>query len=296
MSSLFSRPLLFVAAVNLAAITSAFSAQAIPGGSASIKVDAGGNAITVFTYKPKSGTNGPLLLVFHGINRNAEEYRDYAIPLAERLHALVAAPLFDKERFPGDAYTRGGVMKGGAVQSREAWTFSLVPVILRDIRGAEGRSDLDCCLVGHSAGAQFVMRLAALAPVAGARYVAANPGTDLFPRRDWEFGFGFGGLPAALSDDAALRRYLELPLTLCLGTADVDPNHKYLDHSETAMKQGRFRLERGRACFSFADDLAKQRGWPFQWRKVEIPGIAHDGKGMLAADAIDAAILGQAAK
>ena len=43
------------------------------------------------------------------------------------------------------------------------------------------------------------MRLAALYPMDIRRIVAAKPGSDLFPRRDWKFGYGFGGLPEELS-------------------------------------------------------------------------------------------------
>ena len=83
-----------------------------------------------------------------------------------------------------------------------------------------------------------------------------------------------------------------MPLTLYLGTGDIDPNHPELDRSAAAMREGRFRLERGEACFDYAKKLAKEHGWKFNWRKVETPGIAHDGKEMLAAKEVEDALFG----
>lgn len=45
-----------------------------------------------------------------------------------------------------------------------------------------------------------------------------EPPTNLFPTKDQPFGYGFGGLPEALSNDAVLKAYLAAPLTLYLGT------------------------------------------------------------------------------
>jgi pimeloyl-ACP methyl ester carboxylesterase len=240
-------------------------------------------AITVFTYKPRSYTNGPLLVVFHGMLRNADFYCSNAAPLAERFNMLVAAPCFDTNYFSRDEYNLGGVIRHGIVQPRETWTYQHIVETINTVRQRENNPALPYYLIGHSAGGQFAMRYAAIMPPGAQRIVAANPGSDLFPRRDWEFGYGFGGLSPELSDDAALQRYLAAPLTLYLGQADTDPQHPELDRTADAEREGRYRLERGRACFAFAQKLAKSHGWQFNWRKVEVAGIAHDGQAMLAA-------------
>src|SRR5438874_1987224 len=67
----------FVAGCIWASCVTASGAGAIPAGSYLIKVSDGSRSILVYTYKPKSGTDGPLLLVFHGLTRNASDYRDY---------------------------------------------------------------------------------------------------------------------------------------------------------------------------------------------------------------------------
>lgn len=266
------------------------NASPIPPGLSRFEVGDGASAITVFTYKPKSYHDGPLVMVFHGVLRNAEDYCRDCIPLAERYNALIAAPLFSTNQYDNEEYQRGGVIKKGAVQPREKWTYLRLPGIIQAIRQRESKPALPYYYIGHSGGAQFLMRLAAMYPMEAKRIVACNPGSDLFPRRDWKFGYGFGGLTPELSNDDALQRYLAAPLTLCLGLKDVDPRHPELDRSAGAELEGRFRLERGRACFAFAQKLARERGWKFNWRKVEVPGIAHEGKAMLAAKAVQEAL------
>lgn len=250
--------------------------------------------LQVFTYKPPTYRGGPLIVVFHGVGRNAEEYRNFAIALGERFGAIVAAPLFDKERFPLEAYQRGGILKDGVLQPREVWTYALVPRLVEALRAREGQPKLPFYFVGHSAGGQFVVRMAAMAGTLGASgIVAANPGSHLFPTRAAAFGYGFGGLPAELSDDAALRRYLATPLTLYLGTADTDEAHPSLDRSKAALQQGRNRYERGLNCYAAAERLARERGWVFAWRKVEAPGIGHVAAEMFAAGQAERALFGR---
>jgi len=130
-------------------------------------------------------------------------------------------------------------------------------------------------LLGHSAGGQFVERLAGFIDSGAARIVAANPGTHLFPTCEQKYPFGFGGLPDEVSNDRALRRYLAQPLTLYLGTADVEVDRN-LTVGPEADAQGAVRLARGRNLFDFARKLAHERGWAFHWRLVEADGIKHD--------------------
>src|SRR5262245_66667215 len=74
--------------------------SAIPAGADKIEVTAGPQQtpLEVFTYKPAGYRDGPLIIVFHGILRNADEYRDHAKEMGDQLGALIAAPHFDKER------------------------------------------------------------------------------------------------------------------------------------------------------------------------------------------------------
>jgi pimeloyl-ACP methyl ester carboxylesterase len=267
-------------------------AAPVPIGFSQLQAGPAANALTVYTYKPQNYSNAPLVVVFHGMLRNAADYCRFAKPLADRYHVLIAAPLFSTNGFSNDAYSRGGVISHGVVQSPEKWTYAHIPGIVSALRNREGHPLLPYYFLGHSAGAQFLMRLAALHPTEAIRIVAANPGTDLYPRRDWDFPFGFGKLPASLSSDARLQRYLAAPLTIYLGTEDNNPNHPELDRSEAAEREGPSRLDRGRGCFVYAQHLARERGWKFNWRKVEVVGIGHDAENMFAMPALGEALFG----
>ena len=253
----------------------------LPGGKSQFQFSAAGKTLHVFTYRPSSFTDGPLLIVVHGMDRNADSYRDRAIILADRMKALVVAPCFDAKQFSTEAFQRGGVTLGGKAQPQEQWTFTLIAQLVEEVRQREQRPDMPHYLIGHSAGGQFLTRLAAFLPGDARRIVAGNPGSLLFPTRDMNFQYGFGNLPKELSDDDALRRYLAAPLTLLLGTDDT--GDKNLDVSASAMKQGATRIERGRACYRLAEHLARSKGWPFNWRLQEAAGVGHSSE-MLFAD------------
>lgn len=268
-------------------------AASVPVGPGKLELPNGDEPIALFTYKPPTYRGGPLLVVFHGVRRNAEDYRNFAITMAERFGVLVVAPLFDRERFPSWRYQRGGLRDAdGKVQPPEKWTYAFVPKIVAHLRTLEGKPELPYYLIGHSAGGQFLARLSAFMPGEAVRIVAANAGSHLFPVRDQNFGYGFGGLPAELNGDDVLRRYLATRLVLYQGTGDVlkDPD---LDVGPEALRQGENRLARGRANFEAARKLAQERGWEFNWRKVETPDIGHEAAFMFAAKEVEDALFGR---
>src|SRR5271154_2366069 len=164
-----ARSMCFAAAILIAGCA---MAAPIPTGLSQLEVGSGTNAITVFTYKPKTYRDGPLVVVFHGLLRNAEDYCRDCIPMAERYNVLIAAPLFTTNRYDNEEYQRGNVVKKGVVQPRENWTFSLLPGIIDAVREREGKPALPYYFIGHSGGAQFLMRLAALYPMEARRIVA----------------------------------------------------------------------------------------------------------------------------
>jgi hypothetical protein len=258
-------------------------AAGIPTGTGEQTVTVRDTVITVFTYKPEKYAAGPLVLVFHGTNRNASEYRDWAKVIADRTGGVVAAPLFDSKRFPQSSYQMGGMMKNNKPLPQDDWTWSMVPKIADQLREKEGRKDMPYYLIGHSAGGQFLDRLAGFVVTDAKRIVAANPGSLLWPGEDMPFPYGFGELPKDLGGDAGLKRYLAQPLTLYLGTGDVVQDENF-PKSPLAMKQGDSRYARGKAAFSAGEKLAREKGWTFNWKKVEAPGVGHNSEKMFQLD------------
>jgi dienelactone hydrolase len=244
--------------------------------------DVSGTPMTVFTYRPAECSDPALLLVFHGARRDAADYRDYARPLADRQCLLVIAPLFDKHAFPSWRYQRGGIVgKTGAVQDARDWTGRLVLGLVDWARLQEGRP-LAYSLIAHSAGGQFLGRLAAFVPSEAKRIVLANAGTYVFPSLTVDAPYGLGKVYSGAEGEAQLRRYLEQPLTIYLGEDDVERDDR--NNTAEARAQGASRHQRGMNMFDAGQKLAQARGWSFNWRLVQLPGVGHDGQKMLAAE------------
>ncbi len=249
------------------------------------EADLDGFAMTVFTYRPSGCARPSLLLAFHGDGRSAKRYRDHARPLADRLCLVVYAPLFDLMRFPRWRYHRGGIARKGRLRPPWEWTVDLAGRLLAWARQREGRPDAPAYLFGHSAGGQFLSRVAAFDPPDGApRFVIANPSSYVAPSLDEAPPYGFKGI-SATSDQ--LRRYLSLPITIFLGSADTG-SHNLLRHP-AARRQGVHRFERGQNVFEAARSLARSKGWPFNWRLVIAHDVAHSARDMLRSDAVSEA-------
>jgi hypothetical protein len=260
----------------------------IPAGLARQTADLEGVSIEVFTYQPAGCAVSGAVLVFHGLDRNAEAYRDDATPLGQRLCMTVVAPLFDKARFPTWRYQRGGIVgDDGSVQPPQSWTVNLVPRLASWIRGKQGRADLPYSLIGHSAGAQFLSRVAAYVEDEAMATVIANPSTWVRPSLDIAAPYGFKGISDRTWGEAALRRYLAAKITVLLGQEDVGSRN--LATSEQAEEQGSTRFERGQNVFREAEAAARRNGWPFNWRLAVVPGVGHSARSMFGSvQALDA--------
>ncbi|MGI9408028.1 MAG: hypothetical protein ACR2O4_16750 [Hyphomicrobiaceae bacterium] len=193
--------------------------------------------IVVYTYRPQTCDQPQLLFVFAGYHRDADKYRNKAIPVANRACLLVAAPLLDRERFPNWRYHRAGVTRGGRVQPREEWTGPLLAALIDWGRTWARKPNVPYVLFGHSAGGQFLSRIAAFAPPTDPhRIVIANPSVHVAPLLDAKAPYGFGGVFNERERRARLQAYLKLPLTIYLGTADN--GSKRLVQSAAANRQG----------------------------------------------------------
>jgi hypothetical protein len=132
--------------------------------------------------------------------------------------------------------------------------------------------------LGHSAGAQFLSRVAAFAPTEARRIIIANPSTHVFASLEIDAPFGLGGVYREQEAEAQLRRYLAEPITILLGAEDT--GEKDLNETPDAMAQGRTRLERGRNAYNAARREAQSRNWAFNWRLSIVPGVGHSARRM----------------
>ena len=236
--------------------------------------------VVVYTYRPEGCAEPKLLILFAGYDRDADKYRDRAIPLAKRACLLLFAPLLDRERFPNWRYQRAGVYRGARVQPESAWTQPVLRDLIAWARRWAGRSDIPTVLFGHSAGAQFLSRAAAYFPPEDVyRIVIANPSAHVMPSLEEAVPYGFDGIFERDQRAERLRAYLRQRITIFLGQEDTG-SHLLVDDEE-ARRQGANRYERGKKVFATARAAASQRGWLFNWRLIEVPGVGHSSRDML---------------
>jgi pimeloyl-ACP methyl ester carboxylesterase len=263
-----------VAALSTASLAQTAAAAPIPYGLSEQTVPMGSVQMTVYTYRPNC-QNPSLVLVFHGVNRKPESSRKAAMPLADQMCLIVVAPLFDKETFPTWAYQRGGIVNRGRVQNRNAWSGNFALGLVAWAQQEEGRP-MAYYLMGHSAGGQFLSRIAAFTPTQARRIIIANPSTHVFASAQTAAPFGFGGVYSPGDTEAQLRIYLAQPITIVLGQDDNGDEN--LNESPEGKQQGRTRYERGLNAYWTARRLAEARGWAFNWQLVVLPGVGHSAR------------------
>jgi hypothetical protein len=258
---------------------SSLHAAPIAPGNGQQTADLNGTKLVVYTYRPRC-SNPKVLFVFHGLNRNADGYRDHARPLGDRLCALIVAPQFDQDRFPARKYQRGGIVDArGRVEPPTEWTGQLVVELGDWLWRQEGRR-LAYSMIGHSAGAQFLSRIAAFIPNEARHMVIANPSTWVLPSLDIDAPYGLRGVYSNDQATIELRRYLAEPVTVFLGQEDVGDEDR--NDSPEALAQGTTRYDRGLNAFAAARKAAGSLGAPFGWRLVELPGVGHNAAKMFS--------------
>lgn len=252
----------------------------IPQGSGLMQATLDGVTFDIYTYKPDSIIKG-ILFLYHGTSRTAENYRDYSIDLANLGGLIVAAPLFDKARFRIRDYHRGGLLdRTGKLKPAARWTTRFVPLIAAWAREQEGAEALPYWCWGHSAGAQFLSRVAAFEQPKASRIVLANASSYVLPllgrHPDGEAApYGMGGVYDTSEERERLLGYLGMPVTIYLGSRDNDPGDPELSTKPEAQRQGVQRKHRGEKTFALGQQQAGALGCSFGWQLVYAPHGEH---------------------
>lgn len=238
-----------------------------------------GPPINVYYIEPPADLmpDAPVVIVLHGVNRNADEYAANWRNLA-RTHGLrIYAPEFSTRAFPGAAmYNLGGIGTDGP------YAFSAIEPLFSAITMRGGEAD-GYYLFSHSAGAQFVHRALLFEELPRLNTAfSANAGWYTLPDLQTPWPYGLGGTPA---DEESLRRWAGQPLVLLLGDQDTDPDDRNLRRTPEAEAQGPHRYARGAFFMSAARDRAHSLDTRFAWTAYNVPGVAHDNAGMAQAAA-----------
>jgi len=275
--------------ICLATILSPLAAQAQ---AASLPVGSGtytyttqaGASLKVFYQRPASlRPDSPVVVVMHGVNRDADRYYDEWKHHAEKYQFLLVVPEFSQSDFPGDGgYILGNVFtEAGTLNPVNRWAYSVIEPLFDDLIARSGNTSTGYFLYGHSAGSQFVHRLMYFQPQARViSAITANAGWYTLPSHEVDFPYGLRGTPVT---EANLRGALGRPLLILLGTRDNDPNHSQLRRAPEAMLQGHHRFERGHTFYFAGEKAARALGTDFNWKLQWVPGVAHQNRHMAVA-------------
>jgi poly(3-hydroxybutyrate) depolymerase len=250
-----------------------------PGSSQIVFSGWSGPELPVFVHRPPTADeNSRIVFVMHGVLRDGDRYRDEWRDLAEKHGLIIVVPTFGRKDFPTTgSYNLGNIVdEKGRRNPRSQWSFSAIEPLFDDIVCRMSGQQRGYALYGHSAGGQFVHRYVAFADAPRMEVaVAANSGWYTMPD-ETAFPYGWGGDAAGLvSPQKAFQR----PLTVLLGTEDIDRNHPNLRKNEEADRQGLTRFERGHSFLATAREQAGS-SLSFGWRIAYAPGIGHDNGGM----------------
>lgn len=263
------------------------SAQQLAVGSGSFtlteKTGVNETPLQAYYYRPAAWQDGrPIVVVFHGLKRNAQEYCEGWKDYAEKHDFLVVCPEFTESKYPGVRYYNTGNVtdsddKGGKVQPRNAWVFPAIDRVINAAKKSVGAKKSRTIIFAHSAGAQIIHRYVLLnGRTAADRIIAANSGWYTMPNQEDVFPYGLRELPVT---DKELQAAFQMPVTILLGEKDT-VRSKVLRKTPEADAQGMNRLERGKKFYAEAQKEAKRLGTAFNWQLVTVPGVGHDGVGM----------------
>ncbi|KYZ75539.1 hypothetical protein AXX12_12560 [Anaerosporomusa subterranea] len=240
--------------------------------------------LRVFYHRPSSWTpDRPVVIVLHGVNRDADRYRNEWQVQAEKYNLLIICPEFSEKKYPGDRYYNiGNVMdrgdEGGKVQPTSNRVYPVIDRVFDEVRTRSGSTRTTYSLYGHSAGAQFAHRFLLFAQSTKSdMIILANAGWYTMPDRNIVFPYGIKDIPMT---DKELAKIFAQPAFILLGDQDINPNHKNLRHTPQADRQGVTRFERGHSFFEMTKVKAAELGVPFNWKLVIVPGVGHSDAGM----------------
>lgn len=262
--------------------------QAIPLGTGEMTIEAGTAAhsasMQVFYATPDHITpDTQIVFVMHGARRDASHYRDIWTPYAQQYGFIAIAPKFSSEQFPGFwRYQMGNVFNAaGEREPPDTTAYAAIEKIFDAVRRKFRLNANTYDIFGHSAGGQFVHRMVLFWPQAHIRLaIAANAGTYTVPDTSVPLPFGIGN---AGLDRATLAHAFGTRLVVMAGSRDTNPNHRLLNRSAGAMKEGPNRLARAKYFFDTARRAAQQAGVPFRWTFQIVEGVGHNAAGMSAA-------------
>lgn len=244
-------------------------------------------SIKVFYHIPNGDiTTMPIVFSFHGASRNADDYRDYWISMANANQFMIFAPEFSSADFPGgDAYNLANIFDDGdnptasTFNAKNEWTFSVIDPIFETIKTQISGTQQKYNAWGHSAGSQFLQRFILYLPESKLDVaICSNAGWYTVPETTVDFPYGIqkGQLP-----NSDLRKAFAKKVFVHLGKNDNNPNAGGLRRNSVVdNQQGIHRFQRGNYFFNTSKTIALNLNTTFNWGKIEVDNVGHQAQKM----------------
>ena len=237
--------------------------------------------LDVYYYIPEGKTaTTPIIFVFHGAERNAEDYRNTMIAKADEFGFIIIAPEFSEQNYPGgDGYNLGNVFidsdnpSQATLNPENEWAFSIVEPLFDYVKAQINNTNSTYNIFGHSAGGQFAHRFIMFKPNARInKVVASASGWYTFPNLSIDFPYGFNASPL---EDVSLNNLLSKQVYIQVGENDNNPNAAGLRHNVFADAQGLNRKDRAINFFQFCQQLSQDNAIFFNWSFNSIDNADH---------------------
>jgi dienelactone hydrolase len=229
---------------------------------------AGPGSAPYYLHVPPGNTEGaPVIVVVHGISRNAREHVLAFGSQAARQGFVTIAPRFSRQAFPG--YQRLGRCGTGRTSIPQA----ALEEVLDEAHAATGADTSKVFMFGFSGGAQFAHRFALCTPGIVRGLVLASAGWYTFPDTTQSFPRGVGTAPLAHGLD--VPRLLQVPTLVVVGDQDTRRDGAFNASRALDRQQGRTRIERGRNWVGAMQQAADRDGLGPRFTFGTMPGCGH---------------------
>lgn len=230
------------------------------------KIAAGGRSFYLCVPPGVSATT-PVIVVVHGISRNALAHARAFAPLADAHDAVLVAPRFGRKRFPD--YQRLG--RAGRGERADLALIAMLEEVGRITHACTNR----VFLFGYSGGGQFVHRFALVHPQLVAAYVVGAAGWYTFP--DPAIAFPRGARATRTLPDVAfdLDGFLRVPATVLVGENDVEQGTSLRMTGKVVAQQGASRVERGQRWVDAMRAACAERGIAGRFSYRTLPAATH---------------------
>jgi pimeloyl-ACP methyl ester carboxylesterase len=227
--------------------------------------------LDVYCHIPEnSDSSTPIVFLFHGNNRNANDYRNSLVAKANLYGFILIVPEFTTTQFPGgDGYNLGNVFTDGdnpsvsSLNNESEWAFSVIEPLFNYTKQNLNNQTSKYHIIGHSAGAQFAHRFLFFKPLAKIDKMVASA-AGWYTTLDLETNFPYG-LNASPLEGINFSLLFSKQLTILVGSNDNDPNSSALRHNSVVDLQGLNRLDRATSFYDNAQSKAADLSVNFEW-------------------------------